>query len=72
MQESPPLALIIMFKLPGNYQLSVKSSQGCESPSDEGRPRSAAAPPSTKEQHLGAFDPDPSHFPCKPHRHCRQ
>ena len=40
---SSDVALIIMFRLPGNYQLSVKSSQQCESTQDEGGPWSALA-----------------------------
>lgn len=40
---SSAVALIIVFRLPGNYQSSVKASRQCESTQDEGGPRPAHA-----------------------------
>ena len=40
---SSAVALIIVFRLPGNYQSSVKASRQCESTQDEGGPRPAQA-----------------------------
>lgn len=50
-------ALTAGFRLPGDYQLPVKSSQECGSTSDEGHHWSAAARASTREPHMGALDP---------------
>lgn len=63
---SSAVALIIMFRVPGNYQLSVKPSQPCESTEDEGVRGQQWLTPESKEQHSAAFSPDPSPLPCKP------
>lgn len=69
---SSDVALIVMFRLPGNYQLSVKSSQQCESTQDEGGPWSALAHTCIQRAAWevgGSSNPDLPRYPCKPQGH---
>ena len=53
---SSATALIMVFRLPGNYQSSVKLSRQCESTWDEGGPQSAQ-PHTSIQRRVGASSP---------------